>query len=329
MTTAFQTIGVVVVNWNSFSLLSKCLEALDRQRYPIEKIIVVDNASKDIPQSPPTTKAVPLEYIWLESNTGFAHANNLAISKLDQCDWIALVNPDAFVDERWLEALVEEANEGPMLSSLAGPTLIANAPELLDGAGDVYHISGLPWRSGHGIPESAFDASNECLFSTCAAAALYRRSAIEKVGGFDEDFFCYCEDVDLGFRLRLEGYETRYVKNARALHVGSGTSGSAHSNFALYHGHRNLVWTFVKNMPSPLFELLLPLHIVMSIVVMVHFILQGKGAIIWQAKKDAIKGLPLMWKKRNRIQESKKISAFHIWRLMDKSLWRHQKRSKR
>ena len=190
------------------------------------------------------------------------------------------------MDERWLEALVEEANEGPMLSSLAGPTLIANAPELLDGAGDVYHISGLPWRSSHGIPR----ALSMQAMSVCFPPAQLRRYIVvaqsKKVGGFDEDFFCYCEDVDLGFRLRLEGYETRYVKNARALHHWIRDLRQCLTAISpYYHGHRNLVWTFVKKHASPLFELLLPLHIVMSIVVMVHFILQDKGAIIWQAKR--------------------------------------------
>ena len=95
------------------------------------------------------------------------------------------------------------------------------------------------------------------IFAPCAAAALYRRAAFLEAGGFDEHFFCYMEDVDLGFRLRLLGYRCGYAPAAIVHHVGSGTTG-ARSPFTVYHGHRNLVWTYVKNMPTPWFWLYLP-----------------------------------------------------------------------
>jgi GT2 family glycosyltransferase len=104
----------------------------------------------------------------------------------------------------------------------------------------------------HGTPASALKGSECEIFSPCAAAALYRRSALLEVGGFDEDFFCYVEDVDLGFRLRLAGYRCLYVPLSVAHHIGSGTTGGKNSDFSVYHGHRNLVWAFVKNMPGVL-----------------------------------------------------------------------------
>lgn len=317
-------VGVVVVNWNSFSLLSQCLDALDKQTYPIEKIIVVDNCSQNIPSELPVTKKMPLEYIWLDKNTGFAHANNLAISKLENCEWIALVNPDAFPSEEWLEKLVLAIIDSPNTASVSGPTLIADSPEFLDGAGDSYHFTGIPWRKGHGLRREHFRQNGNQIFSVCAAAALYRRTALVKVGCFDEDFFCYCEDVDLGFRLRLQGYDVRYIPDATTLHVGSATSGDKHSDFALYHGHRNLVWTYVKNMPSPLFEIFLPTHILMTFVVLLYFSAQRKGTIIFRAKMDALKRLPAIWKKRKKIQQSRILSSTEVWRLLDKSLYRQQ-----
>jgi GT2 family glycosyltransferase len=112
---------------------------------------------------------------------------------------------------------------------------------VLDGVGDAYHISGLVWRMGHGEPVASFSEQVREVFSPCAAAALYRRSVLLEVGGFDEDFFCYVEDVDLGFRLRLAGHKALSVPDAVVYHVGSATTGGQHSDFAVYHGHRNLV----------------------------------------------------------------------------------------
>jgi GT2 family glycosyltransferase len=168
--------------------------------------------------------------------------------------------------------------------------LNATDPTKLDGAGDAYHISGLVWRMGHGEPDKEVDAHETEVFSPCAAAALYRHSALLALGGFDEDYFCYVEDVDLGFRLRLAGHRCLYVPQSVAHHVGSGTTGGQHSDFALYHGHRNLVWTFVKDMPGVLFWIFLPLHVVLNLVSIVWFILRGHGAAIFEGKAGCFVG---------------------------------------
>ena len=117
----------------------------------------------------------------------------------------------------------------------------------------VYHVSGLPWRHGHGLPRDRVPEANvgRPVFSACAAAALYRRADWINAGGLDERFFCYAEDVDLGFRLQLLGRQCWYEPGAVALHVGGAASGKS-SAFAVYHGHRNLEWAFLKNMPSSL-----------------------------------------------------------------------------
>ena len=137
--------------------------------------------------------------------------------------------------------------------------------------------------------------------------------------GFDEDYFCYVEDVDLGFRLRLFGHRCLYVPQAEVLHMSSATTGR-HSDFAVYHGHRNLVWTYVKNMPGPLFWILLPGHILLNIVSIIRFLGMGKGRLILKAKKDALKRLPQMWKKRQGIARRRRASVADIWKNLDKSL---------
>lgn len=147
---------------------------------------------------------------------------------------------------------------------------------------------------GHSAPVASCTEPCREVFSPCAAAALYRRSALRAVGGFDEDYFCYVEDVDLGFRLRLAGHKALYVPDAVVHHVGSGTTGGQHSDFAVYHGHRNLVWTFVKNMPGMLFWLLLLLHVMINLATILWFAVKGRGGVILRAKRDALLGLPRM-----------------------------------
>jgi len=313
-------VTVIIVNWNGESFLERCLAALMDQTVRPHEILLLDNASTDgsleIAWRFPAVRVIALA-----QNTGFARGNNLAIEAVSkESKWIALLNPDAFAAPRWLETLLTAAESNPEFDVFGSKLVNAADPVVLDGVGDVYHMSGLVWRTAHGLPVSAMGDSVCEIFSPCAAAALYRRSAFEEVGGFDEDFFCYVEDVDLGFRLRLAGYRCLYVPQSVMHHVGSGTTGGQHSDFSVYHGHRNLVWTFVKNMPGVLFWLLLPLHVALNLASIIWFALRGQGAVILRAKRDALLGLPKMWRKRQQVQKTRVASIGDIWRVLDKRL---------
>lgn len=311
-------VSVIIVNWNGERFLKRCLLALMAQTVKPHEIILLDNASSD--RSLEIARGFPsVRLMLLDRNTGFACGNNLAIKAASgESEWIALINPDAFAEPRWLEALLVAAESNLGFDVFGSKLVSAVDPKVLDGAGDAYHVSGLVWRMGHGttIPASV---NNECeVFSPCAAAALYRRSTLRESGGFDEDYFCYVEDVDLGFRLRLAGYRCLYVPQSVAHHVGSGTTGGQHSAFAMYHGHRNLVWTFVKDMPGLLFWLFLPLHLLLNLVTVGVFMARGQSKVILRAKWDAIKGLPQMWAKRKQIQAARVATVREIWRVLDK-----------
>lgn len=311
-------VSVIIVNWNGEQFLMRCITALLAQTVSPHEIILLDNASTD--NSIEIIRQFPsVRLITLDQNTGFARGNNLAVAELsEESEWIALLNPDAFAEPRWLESLLVSVKSNPEFDVFGSKLINAGEPTLLDGAGDAYHISGLVWRMGHGSPVPTTMEGDSEIFSPCAAAALYRRSAWQAMGGLDEDYFCYVEDVDLGFRLRLAGYRCLYVPSSIVHHVGSGTTGGQDSAFAMYHGHRNLVWTFVKNMPSFLFWLLLPLHIMMNLVSIVWFTLRGRGDVIWRAKRDAILGLPKMWRKRQQIQKNRNVAVGEIWHQLDK-----------
>jgi GT2 family glycosyltransferase len=312
-------ICIVIVNWNSWQLLDQCLHALAQQTWQNFKVVVVDNASTlPIPEAflerPPN-----IEFMWSDHNLGFAAANNLVIKSKQDVEWFALLNPDAFPEPDWLARLMEATQQHPGYAAFGSRQLIAGSEHLLDGDGDAYHISGLAWRDGHGKVAASANQEVREIFSPCAAAALYRRSVLIKAGGFDEDFFCYVEDVDLGFRLRLMGYRSLLVPGAVVHHIGSATSGGQKSDFSVYHGHRNLVWCYAKNMPGALFWLLLPLHLAMNLAVIVVYTLRGQAHIILKAKKDALYGLPLVWKKRKHIQAGRTAGYAEIWRILRKT----------
>jgi GT2 family glycosyltransferase len=306
-------VGIAIVNWNSQDMLDRALSALACQTHPPHRVVVVDNASERFRASP----VAPTDTLYerLEFNSGFAQGNNIAVKLLGDCDWIALVNPDAFLAADWIERMLDAAATEADFAFFAGKTLVEADPTLLDGAGDVYHVSGITWRRGYRHPDVNASERVE-VFGPCAAAAMYAKDAFEAVGGFDEDFFCYIEDVDLAFRLRLAGYRCLFVPDAVALHVGSGTTGGQHSSFSVYHGHRNVVWAYVKNMPGAWFWLFLPLHLVMNILVCVVFMLRGQGSTIVRAKRDALRGLPLMWRKRVNVQRRRVARATDLLRVM-------------
>lgn len=312
-------VAVIIVNFNGGPLLDECLEALRRQTFNAYRAIVVDNASSDGSADGIEQRHARVEVIRLQQNLGFAAGNNMGITAAKDCDWVVCLNPDAFPEPDWLDQFLKGASEHPEYHFFGCKLLQANAPQTLDGTGDIYHVSGLAWRRDHGKPETEGAGADGEIFAPCAAAALYRRNVLIEAGGFDESFFCYFEDVDLAFRLRLKGYRCWYVSNARVRHVGSAITGHR-SDFSVYHGHRNLVWTYFKNMPAPLLWFYLPLHLALNVLSLLIFSLSGQASAIFRAKRDAVKGLRNVWAMRKTVQSCRRASVSDLNRVMAKGL---------
>jgi GT2 family glycosyltransferase len=315
-------ITIIIINWNSWNVLEICLEKLQQQTYRNFNVLVLDNASTQTMPEGMSARHANVQFVQNINNIGFAAANNQAIKMLVGVEWCVLLNPDAYPEPDWLAILVDAACKNKEYASFASRQLMYHNSNLLDGDGDVYHISGLVWRNDYGKPKQQATSEPREVFSACAAAALYRIDALKAVGGFDEDYFCYVEDVDLGFRLRLAGYRCLLVPDALVHHVGSASTGGQRSDISLYYGHRNLVWTFVKDMPSLLFWSLLPPHLLLNVVSIIWFALHGRGSVILRAKRDAVLGLPKIWKKRQQIQNSRIASFGEIWQQLDKLMIR-------
>jgi len=230
--------------------LRPCVESLLSQTLTNFECILIDNGSTD--GSLNHLPALDERFTIIEAgeNLGFAVANNRAVEQVS-ADWIALLNPDAFARPDWLEQGLAARDILPK-TAMVGST----------GLGDEYHAFGVAWRAGFGLPAESIVTRE--AFGPCGAGAFYDRHVFQRLGGFDESFFCYHEDVDLAFRMRLAGY--RCVQSADTIidHVSSAISGRA-SDFAVYHGTRNRIWTFFKNMPWPLLLILTLPHLLANL----------------------------------------------------------------
>jgi GT2 family glycosyltransferase len=313
-----QTVAVVIVNYNGGEMLGRCLSALAKQTRQPERVVLVDNNSANFSADNVSDLYPGIEVLALTENTGFAAANNLAVSQLDDVEWLALLNPDAYPEADWLEQLLIATIDHPEFS-LFGSHMMSADNRTMDGTGDVYHVSGAVWRRDYGKPVEASCQQDDEIFAPSAAAALIRRDAFLQADGFEEDFFCYMEDIDLGFRLRLMGHHSLHVSNACVVHEGSGVVGE-YSDFHVYHGHRNLVWVFIRNMPGALFWLYLPQHLLYNLASIIIFILRGKPGSILRAKRDAIKGIARAWRQRKQIQDKSVITSGQLRQVMSRRI---------
>jgi GT2 family glycosyltransferase len=308
MTPEQPSVAVVIVNYNGGDIVELALEALEAQTHKPARTIVVDNASSDGSPDRIEARFPDVELLRLETNAGFAGGNNLGARVAEDCEWIALLNPDAFPEPAWLERLVAATAAHPEFSFFGSLLLRADNPEQVDGTGDAYHVGGMAWRRDNGRPLAEAHLEAGEIFSPCAAAALYRREAFLGAGGFDEALFAYYEDSDLAFRLRLLGERCFYEPAAVVRHVGFSSAGEE-SPFTVYHSQRNLVWAWAKNMPTPLLLLYLPQHLLVNVLNIAWYTARGQAGAVLRSKVDAFRGLPAVWRQRRQLQPRRVVSA--------------------
>jgi len=308
-------VSVIIVNYNGGAYLQDCIRALQSQTISEYEVIVVDNNSQDgslglVPDDDPRFRVLALEW-----NSGFAYANNRGV-ELAQAPWVVMLNGDAFAATDWLKCLLEASESKSEYAFFGSHQLLVQPKDCLDGTGDMLALSGRAWRRDHQSPLELGVGISDEVFGACAAAAMYEKDAFLEVGGFEEDFFCYFEDVDLAFKLRIAGYRCLHVADAIVYHVGSAST-SPTSDFQVYHGYRNLVWAYFKNMPLDLLVLNLPKHVRFGIRSVRDWTQKGKGTVIRKAYWDAIRGLPrIIWKRRSGLQRLRRVSSVAMTRHM-------------
>jgi len=306
--------SVLIVNYNGGAYVQGALESLKAQTHRSFEVILLDNASEDGSVDALDTSGLPAFTLMRETeNHGFARGNNLAAAQAAG-KWLALLNPDAAARPDWLAEVLAGTVRHPGVTSFACTQLWMHDETKLDGAGDNYLVFGIPWRGGYHRPVTDLPAEGTC-FSPCGASAIYHRETFAAAGGFDERLFCFCEDVDLGFRLRLEGGDCVFLPDAVVSHAGGGLSEKV-SGFAVRHGTRNRLWVYLKCMPMPLLILTLPGHLALTAAILLRGLMTGRFGDAMAGLVEALRGIAPVWADRQIVQAHRTAGLGTLLRAM-------------
>jgi GT2 family glycosyltransferase len=315
------SVAAIVVNFNGGSKLTECLESLVGQEYPPAEIILVDNSSTDGSADAAQRKfGDAIRVVRNSTNRGFAGANNQGIL-LATSDWVFLLNNDAVADRAATAELMRFARDRPEAGMLACRIMRHEAPEYFDSVGLLIYPDGISRPRGWQEKDlGQYDHPEEILAASGAAAA-YRRSMMLDIGLFDERYFVYLEDLDVGMRAWLAGHQGWYVPTARARHMKSSTFGN-YSKFKAFLVERNRIWNAVKLLPMPLL-LASPLFTLHRYALQWYAAATRQGIsgdfvkeysyrelfiILCRAWASAMIGLPEMFAKRRTIARTRKLT---------------------
>ena len=270
-----QEVSVIIPNFNGMAYLDGVLSGLECQTVRNFEVILVDNGSSD-----GSCAFVASSYPWvhmieLPENFGFCKAVNEGI-KASRAPYVLLLNNDIEVTPDFIEEMLAAIRRHKKAFSCAARMIQFHDRDRLDDAGNYYCALGWAYARGKGKDIHTCE-KEEKIFASCAGAAIYRRKIFEKIGYFDEEHFAYLEDMDVGYRARINGYENWYAPKAMVYHVGSGTSGSRYNHFKTRYSSRNNVYLIYKNMPLLQIILNLPFLIVGFGTKLLFFTLKGFG----------------------------------------------------
>jgi GT2 family glycosyltransferase len=323
-------VSILIVNWNGRHLLQECLDSLLRQTFRDFETILVDNGSSDGSRELLSEHYGWVKRIDLQSNTGFATANNLGLPQASG-EFIVTLNNDTRAEPEWLAELVRVAETDPAIGMVASRTCVWDQPDTIDTLGGRICRDGMSRGALRGQSFSALKLPTIVpILYPSPSAALYRRAMLEEIGFFDDDIFAYAEDTDLGLRARWAGWGA-VAATAALVHHRYSATGGMFSPFKLYLCERNHYWVAVKNFP--LHRLLqVPFWTLARYLLQAHVAWQGQGVgadfhgsadkfrvltALLRANRDALLSLPRMLKKRRLVARTRKLPAASMTRLID------------
>lgn len=321
-------ISIVIPNHNGSRYLEDCLKSLCAQTYERMEIVMVDNNSDD--ESVALARAVAPEAIVLleNRNLGFAGGVNAGI-KSSRGDWIAVLNNDTEAAPEWLSECVRAIQNHPDASFLACRILNFSDRDRIYSAGDCFLRAGIGYRRGQERKDHK-DFQQECeIFSASGCAGLYRRKVLDSANGFDERFFAYLEDVDLGLRLQAKGCRGYYVPAARVYHHGAGTSGGEFSPLAVRLRTRNSLLLLLKSLPGPIFLRCLPMIVLAQLSWLWRVTAHKQLISYMKGFANAFSMAPAMIKERAGMRPYWRDAGSQLWRriLQSESLARREFRA--
>ena len=321
----FPLISIVILNWNGKEYLYPCIQSVKEQDYPNLEIILVDNASTDDSIETIQKYFKDLRVVVNSSNLGYGGGNNRGIREA-KGRYIFVLNSDTEIEKECVAHLWRSIETAPDIGVTTPKILLHHQRERLDAAGLTIYPDGLSIGRGRLESHEKYSLREEVFFGS-GCASLFRKEMLEEIGLFDEDFFAYAEDTDLGWRARLAGWKAFYVPEAIVYHHHSKKFGT-YSPLKAFLVERNRIWVAWKNFPLP-FLFLWPFYTAL------RYFYQGIGAltqrgasgrfgkessplllisIVGKAFFEALKGFPKLLRKRRITQRTKKISnrAFYL-----------------
>lgn len=268
---------VIIPNLNGIHYLKNCLDSL----YACEKtafpVIVVDNGSTDGSRELIGQEYPAVRLICFSENRGFSAAVNVGIRAADT-PFVILLNNDTVVEPRFVSRLTDAVRHSPQYFSAGAKMVSLQNPEIIDDAGDYYCALGWAFARGKGRPQTRYCTPCD-IFAACGGAAVYRRDILLQLGLFDEAYFAYLEDIDIGYRARMRGYTNRFAPDAVVRHAGSASSGSRYNVFKVRLSSRNSVYLIGKNMPPLQILLNLPFLLAGFLIKFLFFLKKGYGPV--------------------------------------------------
>lgn len=245
-------VSVVTPNYNGEKFLKIFLESLNNDDEHIGEVIIVDNGSGDgsLDYLKNNSFNFPLVLIENKENVGFSPAVNQGIKKA-QNELVFSINNDTEIKKGSIKKLIDLIMSADDIFSVQAKMLQYNNKNLIDDVGDEYNLLAWTKKVGENHQSSEYVEVKD-IFSSCAGAAMYKKSILEEIGLFDDNFFAYMEDVDLAIRSKINGYRNLLCPDAIVYHIGSATSGSRYNEFKVKLAARNNVWVVYKNFPVPL-----------------------------------------------------------------------------
>ncbi|CAM4331100.1 GT2 family glycosyltransferase [Paenibacillus endophyticus] len=305
------TASVCIVTYNSANDIENCIEAVLRQSFPVESIVIIDNASIDhtAKRVMPYAEQKQVQFIANKVNNGFAGGQNQAIRQT-RSDYVLVLNPDVTLDPNYLTEIIRFMEQNPSVGSATGQLVFASNTEVMDSAGlGMKHT-----RNAYDLAAGELAVNwqeTKQVFGVSGAAAVYRRAMIDDISYserfFDEHFFAYKEDVDAAWRARKLGWTAFYVPAAHALHHRGWKKGGR-TNVPLFvrqHSYQNRFFTLIKNETLGWHSLVIaPLIAATEIMKLGYIVLKEPGLL--RCWPEIFRSMPSMLAKRKwLIQKAK------------------------
>ena len=240
-------VTIVIPNYKGKEYLFSCVKSLYEKDQTEKKILIIDNASNDGSIEEVVKEYPEVECVMLDKNYGFCRAVNIGIEKTDT-PYVILLNNDTVIKDNYVKYLLDSIKKDPNIFSVEPKMIQYHDPSKIDSAGTYYNALG--WAYAYGKDKSVKKYNNiRKIFATCGGASIYRKKVFEEIGMFDEKHFAYLEDIDVGYRARIAGYDNLYEPKSEVIHVGSAASGARYNEFKVKMSSRNNVYLIYKNMP--------------------------------------------------------------------------------